>query len=78
MLVQGHRAFVSFRENHWRGLADRRTMAPHDVVAHAAKTDGLHHSAGHDCRLPRRLKAVEQANNVSNLACCRIFFMLSN
>lgn len=27
-LIQGHRVFVSFRENHWRGLTDRHTMAP--------------------------------------------------
>jgi hypothetical protein len=27
-LVQGHRAFASFRENHWRGLADHHTGGP--------------------------------------------------
>jgi hypothetical protein len=27
-LVQGHRVLVSFRENHWRDLADHHTVAP--------------------------------------------------
>jgi hypothetical protein len=27
-LVQGHRVHESFRENHWRGLADHHTVAP--------------------------------------------------
>jgi hypothetical protein len=37
---------VSFRENHWRGLADHHTVAFTDVVTHAVKPDYLHHSSG--------------------------------
>ena len=37
---------TSFRENHWRGLADHHTVAFTDVVTHAVKPDYLHHSSG--------------------------------
>ena len=49
-LVQGHPASGSFRENHWPGLADRRTVAPRVAVTRAAETHDLHHSAGHHWR----------------------------
>ncbi|WP_203417124.1 hypothetical protein, partial [Jiangella ureilytica] len=38
---------VSFRENHWRGLADHHTMASTRVVTHAVRPDELHHKRGH-------------------------------
>ena len=38
---------MSFRENHWRGLADHHTAAFSNVVTHADKADDLHHELGH-------------------------------
>jgi len=37
---------VSFRENHWRGLADHHTVAFTYVVTHAEKADYLHQELG--------------------------------
>jgi hypothetical protein len=45
-LVQGHRVSVSFRENHWRGLADHHTVAPSGMRRHAVRTEDLHHHLG--------------------------------
>ncbi|MGN6605441.1 MAG: hypothetical protein ACTHMS_00325, partial [Jatrophihabitans sp.] len=37
---------VSFREFHWRGLADLHTMAFYVVVTHAEPAAELHHFLG--------------------------------
>jgi hypothetical protein len=42
---------VSFRENHWRGLADHHTVAFSNAVTHADQANDLHHELGHHRRL---------------------------
>jgi hypothetical protein len=37
---------VSFRENHWPGLADHHTVALPSTLRHAVKADDLHHPRG--------------------------------
>jgi hypothetical protein len=52
-LVQGHRVLVSFRENHWRGLADHHTAAcparsgtPSEPVTYTTRGDAAVESNG--------------------------------
>jgi hypothetical protein len=41
---------MSFRENHWRGLADLHTVASSHVVTHAEQAPDLHHPRGRNPR----------------------------
>src|SRR4029450_13422053 len=43
---QGPPCVVSFRENHWRGLADHRTVATPTWAATPSRSSYLHHSVG--------------------------------
>jgi hypothetical protein len=52
-LVQGHRVLISFRENHWRGLADHHTAAcparsgtPSEPITYTTRGDAAVESNG--------------------------------
>jgi hypothetical protein len=56
---------VSFRENHWRGLADHRTVAALLCAATPSRSCYLHHSMGHHCvrrKRPREPNACGRVN----------------